>query len=152
AAARARVRGQLGGQAWSVLQLHLALWPRMLAQGGGLDDALGRFARTALKRQWKRVAERGARLDALTLEEPHAIRKALKGLRYTCEFFSPLYPAAKTRPFIKQLRRLQEVFGYLNDVAAAARLNAICAAGCDSAEARHTAGYILGWHNARAAH
>ena len=80
------------------------------------------------------------------------MRKALKRLRYTAEFFASLYPARPTRRFIKEVRSLQEVFGYLNDVAGAEQLAAISHAACaDSREAQRAAGYILGWHNAQAA-
>ena len=45
------------------------------------------------------------------------------------------------------------MFGYLNDVVAAERLDAICHDGCaDSREAQRAAGYVLGWHNAQATH
>jgi CHAD domain-containing protein len=81
------------------------------------------------------------------------MRKSLKTLRYAVEFFASLYPEAETRPFIKETRSLQEVFGYLNDVAAAERLGSLCHEACrDSREAQRTAGYVLGWHNAQAAH
>jgi len=150
--ARERVRAALRGQQWSVLQLYLALWPRTIEAAEGLGGPVAKFARAAIKKQWKKVAERGERLDELTAEQRHEMRKALKGLRYTAEFFASLYAEPRTRPFVKEIRSLQEVFGYLNDVVAATRLNAICHEGCgDSREAQRAAGYILGWHNAQAA-
>jgi triphosphatase len=150
---RQRVRSELCGQQWSVLQLYLALWPRTLEDAEKLSTPVAKFARSALKRRWRKVAESGARLDELTVEQRHAMRKALKTSRYTAEFFASLYPEHATRQFIKQVRSLQEVFGYLNDVVAAERLNAICHDGCgDSREAQRAAGYVLGWHNAQAAH
>jgi CHAD domain len=76
------------------------------------------------------------------------MRKALKGLRYTCEFFLSLYPEPKANLFLKEIRALQDVFGYLNDVVAARRLGAICAG--ESGEAQRAAAYILGWHSAQA--
>ena len=51
-----------------------------------------------LKRQWKKVADSGERLDELTVEQRHEMRKALKTLRYTAEFFASLYPEPRTRP------------------------------------------------------
>jgi len=78
------------------------------------------------------------------------MRKALKGLRYTCEFFLSLYPEHKANQFLKEIRALQDVFGYLNDVAAARRLGAICAG--EGREAQHAAAYILGWHSAQPSH
>jgi CHAD domain-containing protein len=150
---RKRVRSELCGQPWSVLELYLALWPRTIEDAKKLSTPVAKFARSALKKRWRKVAESGERLDDLTIEQRHAMRKALKTLRYTAEFFASLYPEHATRQFIKEIRSLQEVFGYLTDVVAAERLNAICHEGCgDSREAQRAAGYVLGWHNAQAAH
>jgi inorganic triphosphatase YgiF len=152
ARARERVRAALTGQPWSVLQLYLALWPRTIEGGEGLSEPVGKFARATLKRRWKKVADCGERLDELTTEERHKMRKALKTLRYTAEFFTSLYPGPRAGRFVQQIRSLQEVFGYLTDVVAAEHLTAICREGCGgSAEAQRAAGYVLGWHNAQAA-
>jgi triphosphatase len=149
--ARQRVRSELSGRPWSMLQLRLAL-SRNGSDDMDLAAPVGEFARSALKRCWRKVAESGRRLEELSIEERHAMRKGLKRLRYTAEFFASLYPERSTRRFIKEVRSLQEVFGYLNDVAAAERLIAICREACpDSPEAQRAAGYILGWHNAQAA-
>src|SRR5215510_81365 len=153
ASMRDRVRSELRGQQWSVLQLYLALWPRTIEGSGELSMPVAKFARLALKKRWRKVADSGERLDDLDVVERHAMRKALKTLRYTAEFFASLYPAHATRRFIKEIRRLQEEFGYLNDVVAAERLSAICRERCpDSCEAQRAAGFVLGWHNAHAVH
>jgi len=150
---RERVRSQLCGQQWSVLQLYLALWPRTIEGGLELSAPVAKFARSALKRRWRKVADSGERLEDLDVVERHAMRKALKTLRYTAEFFANLYPAEATHRFIKQIRSLQEQFGYLNDVVAAERLTGICREGCpDNCEAQRAAGFVLGWHNAQAVH
>jgi triphosphatase len=150
---RRQVRSELCGQQWSALQLYLALWPSTIDGAEELSTRIAKYARVALKRRWRKVAESGERLDDLTVEQRHVMRKALKTLRYTAEFFASLYPGQATRQFIKEIRNLQEVFGYLNDVVAAERLNAICHEGCgESREAQRAAGYVLGWHNAQAAH
>jgi inorganic triphosphatase YgiF len=151
--ARERARSALNGQQWSVLQLYLTLWPRTVEDAPTLAGPVRKFARSALKKQWKKVADSGKRLDDLTVEQRHEMRKALKTLRYVSEFFGSLYSEEKTRAFIKETRSLQEIFGYLNDVVAAERLGAICHDACaDSREAQRAAGYVLGWHNAQAAH
>ena len=108
---RDRVRSELCGQQWSVLQLYLALWPRTIEGGGELSVPVAKFARLALKKRWRKVAASGERLDHLDVVERHAMRKALKTLRYTAEFFASLYPAPATRRFIKEIRSLQEEFG-----------------------------------------
>ena len=100
---RERVRAALEGQQWSVLQLYLALWPRTIEDAETLAGPVEKFARSALKKRWSKVADSGERLDDLTVEQRHEMRKALKTLRYAAEFFASLYPEASTRPFIKEI-------------------------------------------------
>jgi inorganic triphosphatase YgiF len=150
-AKRVEVRSALSGEQWSKLQLYLALWPQTVRGNAGLETPVRDFAADALARAWKKAARRGAHLAALSLDERHEMRKALKTLRYMAEFFGSLYPDRKVEPFVKELRRLQDVFGYMNDVAMARGLAAIadtyCAANCD---AQRVAGYIMGWHDVKA--
>ena len=81
------------------------------------------------------------------------MRKALKAFRYAVEFFASLYDARQVNRFIKDLKKLQDVFGYLNDVATAGALNAICDERCGhSPPAQRAAGYVLGWHEVTAQH
>ena len=55
--------------------------------------------------------------------------------------------------FVKDMRQLQDVFGYINDVATAKDLNVICHERCgQSREAQRAAGYVLGWHDVNARH
>jgi inorganic triphosphatase YgiF len=151
ACARERVRSVLCSEQWSVLQLHFALWPRTIDDAEGLSLPVAKFARSALRKRWRKVAESGAHLDDLNIEQRHAMRKGLKTLRYTAEFFATLYPQHTARRFIREIRSLQEVFGYLNDVVAAERLNVLCHESCgDSPEVQRAAGFVLGWHNAQA--
>ena len=54
-------------------------------------------------------------------------------------------------PFVKRLKQLQDVFGYVNDVATAAQLESICEQHArDSPECQRAVGYALGWHTAQA--
>jgi triphosphatase len=151
AATREQVRVILGSEQWSKLQIHLALWPRTIAGDKRLRTPVRAYATKSLAKQWKKVAKRAVEIDDLTIEGRHDMRKVLKGFRYTCEFFGSLYAPRKVGPFIKDLKRLQDVFGYLNDVATAAELNAICHERCrKSLEAQRAVGFVLGWHEARA--
>jgi len=55
------------------------------------------------------------------------------------------------RPFVKELKSLQDVFGYVNDVEAARQIEGIAEERCrTSRDAQRVAGYVIGWHNARA--
>jgi triphosphatase len=151
AATREQVRVVLNGEQWTKLQIHMALWPRTIGSEKSLQVPVRAYAIRTLTKAWKKVAKRAGRIDNLTTEERHDMRKALKGVRYTCEFFGSLFPQRKVAPFIKDLKRLQDVFGYLNDVATAGELNDICHERCrKSLEAQRAVGFVLGWHEARA--
>ncbi len=80
------------------------------------------IAATSLDKSWTRVVKWGGRIETLSIPERHTMRKALKRLRYQVEAFETFYPNRKTKPFLKKLKNLQDIFGYLNDVAMAEKL------------------------------
>jgi triphosphatase len=111
-----------------------------------------KFARDALAACWRKALKRGKHLAKLEGEQRHKMRKTLKTVRYAAEYFGSLYDANDAQPFVKQLKRLQDLFGYINDVETAVELENIADRYArDSREAQRAAGYALGWHNARAA-
>ena len=105
---------------WTKLQLYLTLWPRTLEESAARERPITKHA--VLRKAWKKSAELGQNLKRLDSEQRHEMRKALKNLRYQTEFFAPLFERRDTRRFIEQLKTLQDVFGYINDVRMAARL------------------------------
>jgi len=150
---REAVRAALQGPAWTRLQLYLALWPRTLEENDKLARPVGKVARKALRKTWRKCARLGAAIDELSGEERHEMRKALKKLRYQTEFFAPLFAHKKTDAFVHQLKTLQDVFGYINDVRMAPRLIEIQRQhGAESRDAARAAGYIVGHHEAEARH
>ncbi|MDQ3260523.1 MAG: CHAD domain-containing protein, partial [Pseudomonadota bacterium] len=78
---------------------------------------LPEFARTALKRHRKQLIRRANHLLELSPEERHRVRISGKRLRYAAEFFSPLFPAKRSKPYIQELANLQGILGVLNDAA-----------------------------------
>jgi inorganic triphosphatase YgiF len=143
------VRSQLAGPEWSRLQLYMALWPLTLRDVDGIQQPIVDYSRRILRARWKKVRRLGNRLEELSPEARHDMRKALKQLRYLSEFFAPLYAKRSTRRFINKLKQLQDVFGYLNDVYVARQLPALPEL---STEAMSTAQFVLGWHEAEAQH
>ena len=110
------------------------------------------FARAALNKRWKAVVKLGARIDDLTLEERHDLRKRLKKMRYVLEFYQPVFKPKAIKPFLKTLKRLQNVFGYLNDVVMAKQVIEL-ADRAEETEKRGlliAAGFVTGWHERRA--
>jgi CHAD domain-containing protein len=145
-------RAALLDRRWSALQLYLALWPGALQESDGFDQPLTEFASRAVDEAWKKVVKQGKRIDALDREERHEMRKSLKALRYTLEFFESLYNPRDVRPFVRELKKLQDIFGYVNDVETASAIERISEERCgESREAQRAAGYVIGWHAAKAA-
>jgi triphosphatase len=85
------------------------------------------LGRDALDRAWKQARRLGRKTDDLDAEGRHDLRKALKHLRYTVEFFAPLFKDSKVRRYRKKLKRMQDLLGELNDLATAETVLAACA-------------------------
>jgi hypothetical protein len=66
------------------------------------------------------------------------------------EFFAPLYPPEDVKPFVKKMRTLQDVFGYVNDVQMAGQLKGIAADYGEGEDASVAAGYVLARHERKA--
>jgi CHAD domain-containing protein len=97
------------------------------------------------------VKKRADRLEQLSDEKRHRLRKDLKVLRYAIEFFASILPSEKTKAFLRQLRSLQDRFGYLNDVALARTLPEMLGAEeAGDPELGEAIGFVLGWHSSRA--
>src|SRR5215468_2024858 len=151
-AKRDDVRQVLSGSQWTKLQLYLTLWPRTLEEVDGLNKPVTKHARKVLAKAWKKPAKLGRHLDTLDSAQRHEMRKALKKLRYQAEFMTPLFDAREGKQFIRQLKALQDVFGYLNDVRMTPRLVEIQQERQAGSEAARAASYAAGHHDAEAAH
>ena len=80
------------------------------------------IARPLLKRQHRALLALGTDLPHAAPETRHAARLAGKKLRYTTEFFAPLFAKKRARAYRRALTALQEELGAWNDAAVAARL------------------------------
>jgi CHAD domain-containing protein len=147
---------ELDAPRWSSLQIRLALLPdgagwAELAATEPASQRVGLLAALALDECWKRAKRYARRLDKLSIDDRHELRKRLKALRYAAEFFLPLYPEAQSGRFLKRLRQLLDLFGYMNDVAMAEMLLDLSRAETAPDRDRDmAAGFVLGWHSARA--
>jgi triphosphatase len=151
-AKRDEVRRVLSGPNWAKLQLYLTLWPRVLNEIGGLNKPITKHARKALAKAWKKPAKLARHLDRLDAAQRHEMRKALKKLRYLAEFMAPLFNQGEGKRFIRQLKALQDVFGYINDARMTARLIEIQQQRQVGSGAARAASYAAGHHDAEAAH
>jgi len=144
-------RMRLRGEHWSRLLLSLALWPAMLEADPSEQEPIENYARAALQKRWKKVKKCGRAIDHLRPEQQHKMRRSLKKLRYLTEFFAPLFPSKEVKPFVKQLRTLQDVFGYVNDVRMADQIRLIAAERTEEPDCAIAAGVVLGVHDEKAA-
>ncbi len=137
---------------WSRLLLKLVLWPAILETDPSLQQqSIDSYAKEALKKRWKKVAKCGRAIERLEPEEKHKMRRSLKKLRYMTEFFAPIFPSKDVKPFVKQLKALQDVFGYVNDVRMAEQLRTIAVEHGEGPDCAVAAGIVLGTHEERAA-
>jgi CHAD domain-containing protein len=115
---------------------------------------LPRTAVRILDRQARRAQKRGRAAKSGDEADLHRLRIALKKLRYSAEFFAPLYPAKAVKAYLACVRRLQDELGHLNDAAnarttIAGLLRARPGNRPDDALFL-AAGIVLGWHGAKA--
>lgn len=153
-AARTRVRRQtrnalVHGKPGETL---LAFGAALHALGEAPDAPLGSlhdFAHQQLtglrKRARRRLAEVRAQPGA---DAFHALRIALKSLRYGLEFFLPLSSPNKARRLLDGIARAQDELGFIHDLAAAGAQLGLWAG--RRAELREAAAVVMGWHGQRA--
>ena len=115
------------------------------------DVRLKPMARRILRSQGKRAKKRGRAARSHEEGDLHRLRISLKKLRYTAEFFAPLYKQKKVKRYIAQVKKLQECLGFLNDIAHARSMVAELAPASqkNSAALRFAAGTVQGWYGAR---
>ena len=117
-----------------------------LAPGHKLKSLAARM----LVRQAARARKRGRAARSHEEGDLHRLRISLKKLRYTAEFFAPLYLKKKVKRYLSQLKRLQDSLGRLNDIAhARAVITQLAPAQKNNGALRFAAGTVQGWYRAR---
>jgi len=120
------------------------------------DRRLERTARRMLNRQNRRVKKRAHAAKSEKEGDLHRLRISLKKLRYTAEFFAPLYPRRAVERYLKEVRALQNHLGDLNDVAnvrsVVGGLMREKSRKDDEGAMRYAAGAMVGWYGAQVPH
>jgi CHAD domain-containing protein len=99
----------------------------------------------------RQARKRARHLEGLSDAARHRLRIKLKKLRYTAEFFAPLYARKDVEPFLVRLNRMQDILGGLNDVAVArTTLESLVDKGdagplATQADLSFAAGIVYGW-------
>ncbi len=113
------------------------------------------LAAEILQKRLKYSKRRAKRLDDASDEQIHHLRIALKKLRYTGEFFAPLYGKDEVEKFGARLSKMQDSLGAVHDVVVAREtLARLTANGHDHSDGglSFAAGIVYGWHLDRATH
>ena len=97
-----------------------------------------------LQRKVRRLTAAASIDDPLTL---HALRIAIKRLRYALEFLAPIMRGKSHRRSVDKLAALQDALGQINDLANAGRLLMECAG--EDARLREAVTLVGGWHGPR---
>lgn len=110
---------------------------------------LPRFAEKQISGLHRTAVKRLAKtLKAPTPESAHRFRIALKHLRYSCEFFAPLFDNDEMVEYAKAIAGLQDAFGFINDFhVALSRLQDWVAQQVVPKEAREA---VIAWHTPHA--
>lgn len=135
--------GQLLLQATA--QLHCLIPP--LEEDAATPIGLSNFAGRRLKRLRKKLQMLAARCDMDDPASLHQVRITAKRLRYALEFLAPLAapgPRQALQTLLKQLARLQNELGQMNDLSNAGLLLMNCAG--NDPELREAVALIGGWH------
>jgi triphosphatase len=101
-----------------------------------------------LGRMERKVRKRSRGMPDLSGDAMHAMRKAVKKLRYGVESVRPLYKKRAVNAYAKPCKTLQSLLGAINDAAVTARLTATVAPADDAAWAP-AAGALLAWNKER---
>lgn len=127
---------------------HLEEWRK--AAGEPLRRPASEFAAAALDRRLADARAAARRLDDPDPAARHALRIALKKLRYNAQSFRTLFPGPSRKDYMERLARLQEDLGAVNDAATAQRLANEAAIGQGRRAAR-ASGFVAGFHAAAGA-
>lgn len=117
-------------------------------EGSQLPE-LTQFAAERLDALHRKAAKTAKRASTQDIPSLHRLRIAIKRLRYTLEFFAPLFPRKAVRAYLGRMMALQEDLGLLNDVANAELRLADCATK-NPALAEGVA-FVHGWYATRLA-
>jgi triphosphatase len=119
-AAHLRCRRVLQSAGFRALLVETQRWARSSSAIG--EPPLTAFARKVLDRLHRKVRKRAHDVDWRDEKDRHAVRIAVRRLRYACDFFSPCF--SDGRRYLRGLADLQDLLGELNDIAVARRFDA----------------------------
>lgn len=110
-----------------------------------LSEPVCVLAARLLSRLHGKVLKRGNHLRRLDAAGRHQLRVRLKGLRYACEFFLPLWPGGSAKHFVGRLAKLQATLGADSDAEATRALLHVVGQAAPTPELHSAIGAVIGW-------
>jgi triphosphatase len=92
-------------------------------EDNALNVPIADIAPDLLDRMARKASKRGRHMDRAPHEQLHALRKAIKKLRYSVEFLSSLHPGKQVKAYLRPCKSLQELLGTVNDAAVTLNLS-----------------------------
>lgn len=147
AAARQRAIAAINSPRYAALVLSLGIWLEAERWRAGMDErqmeiatrSIVEYARPLLARRARKLRKAGKRIERLSIEERHALRKRLKTLRYGAVCVAALFPGRRVKRTLAALGRMQDLLGAINDLAVARTLLTGLPAGSEGALAEAVA-------------
>ena len=117
-------RATVASARFRALPVSVLAWAKSAPWRSGADprEPMAGFARRGLDRLRRRLIEVADEIDWRDPAHRHRLRIRVKRLRYGCECFAAAWPESTKLPFLKKLRRLQEILGEMNDIQVQRRL------------------------------
>ena len=121
--ATASTQAVLGGREFQTLLISCALWVERgdwVSHEHGADRPLPQFAARALRKRWRKIRRMGDEPATMTIDERHALRIAVKKLRYAADFLAPLDRSKSAEKAQRRLKsstaKVQDRLGELHDL------------------------------------
>lgn len=121
-AAKSRKNARAALKSTDYAQLLLEFTAAVLALPDSTTPSLKTFSRDCLDKRAKRVLKLAKEARDADAAIRHRLRVALKRLRYTLEFFTPLFPNSHLHPYHHAATHLLDLLGRMNDLVVATQL------------------------------
>ena len=92
---------------------------RRFDEGAALKRPIAELAPVLLERRFRRVKKRARNFASQSQTQRHALRIAIKKLRYAADPLASIFASKKSDSFVRQLKRLQDDLGLMNDLSVA---------------------------------
>jgi triphosphatase len=125
---REEVRAAIRSERYAKLMLALSRWLAQPAPSREPQRKAREVALQVMRRRHEKLMVAARGVAAMSPDDRHRVRIAVKRMRYVAEGFESLFRKGRMDAYLESLERLQDDLGHANDAAVAARLLEMLAA------------------------